>query len=206
MCNRHSFIVTKAGKIHHGLGVTDSHTTIREISGLGANDSSSYAFEWQPPKGWPAADVLDGLTKDAEPVPVWDLKKKHTLAIVNHIKSLYPDMNTWEQADAIIPLPDGLTVGGALDLRGCTGLTALPDGLTVVGFLNLSGCTGLTALPDGLTVGGSLDLRGCTGLTALPEGLTVGGGLFFRGCTGLKADANYFSLAAARAAVGEISS
>lgn len=54
--------------------------------------------------------------------------------------------------------------GGALDLRGCTGLTALPDGLTVGGWLDLSGCTGLTALPDGLTVGGWLDLFGCTGI------------------------------------------
>jgi hypothetical protein len=71
-------------------------------------------------------------------------------------------------------LPEGLKVGGSLDLRGCTGLTVLPEGLTVGGWLNLRGCTGLTALPEGLTVGGWLNLSGCTGLTALPEGLTVG--------------------------------
>ena len=39
-----------------------------------------------------------------------------------------------------------------------------PDGLEVGGSLDLGGCTGLTALPDGLEVGGSLYLRGCTGL------------------------------------------
>lgn len=33
--------------------------------------------------------------------------------------------------------------GGSLDLRGCTGLTSLPDGLTVGGSLDLSG-TGIT--------------------------------------------------------------
>jgi len=49
-------------------------------------------------------------------------------------------------------------------------INALPDGLTVGGWLDLAGCTGITALPDGLTVGGSLDLRG-TGITALPENI-----------------------------------
>ena len=82
-------------------------------------------------------------------------------------------------------LPDGLSVGGALDLTGCTGLTALPDGLSVGGWLDLTGCMGLTALPPGLTVGASIDLRGCTALTALPPGLTVGASIDLRGCTGL---------------------
>ena len=78
----------------------------------------------------------------------------------------------------ITALPEGLTVGGSLYLRG-TGITALPEGLTVGGYLDLRG-TGITALPEGLTVGGSLDLSG-TGITALPEGLTVGGYLDLRG-------------------------
>ena len=49
--------------------------------------------------------------------------------------------------------------GGYLDLRG-TGITSLPEGLTVGGSLDLEGCTGITSLPEGLTVGGSLYLRG----------------------------------------------
>jgi hypothetical protein len=56
----------------------------------------------------------------------------------------------------------GLSVGGYLYLRGCTGLTVLPEGLSVGGYLDLEGCTGLTVLPEGLSVGGSLYLRGCT--------------------------------------------
>jgi hypothetical protein len=51
MCHRHSFILTRAGKVHDGMGFTDSHTTIRELAGLGDKDSSTYAFEWQPPPG-----------------------------------------------------------------------------------------------------------------------------------------------------------
>ena len=53
--------------------------------------------------------------------------------------------------------------GGSLYLRG-TGITSLPEGLTVGGSLDLEGCTGITSLPEGLTVGGSLYLRG-TGIT-----------------------------------------
>lgn len=54
----------------------------------------------------------------------------------------------------------------------------LPDGLTVGGSLDLSGCTGLTALPYGLTVGQGLDLTGCTGLTSIPNNIKIGGGVF----------------------------
>ena len=51
-------------------------------------------------------------------------------------------------------IEDGkFSVGGSLDLEGCTGITALPDGLSVGGYLYLEGCTGITALPDGLSVG-----------------------------------------------------
>ena len=54
--------------------------------------------------------------------------------------------------------------GGDLDLENCTGITSLPEGLTVGGYLYLRG-TGITSLPEGLTVGGYLDLRG-TGITS----------------------------------------
>jgi hypothetical protein len=83
----------------------------------------------------------------------------------------------------ILELPDGLTVGGSMDLRDCTSLTHLPNGLTVGESLHLTGCTSLTHLPNGLTVGGSLNLRGCTSLTHLPEGLTVGEWLDLHRCT-----------------------
>ena len=53
---------------------------------------------------------------------------------------------------------------GSLDLEGCTGITSLPDNLTVGGYLDLRG-TGITSLPDNLTVGGYLYLEGCTGIT-----------------------------------------
>ena len=64
---------------------------------------------------------------------------------------------------------------GSLLLSG-TGITSLPEGLTVGGDLDLEDCTGITSLPEGLAVGGYIDLRG-TRITSLPEGLTVGGDL-----------------------------
>lgn len=52
----------------------------------------------------------------------------------------------------------------------------LPEGLSVGGLLDLEG-TGVTELPVGLSVGGDLDLRG-TGVTELPVGLSVGDAIY----------------------------
>jgi hypothetical protein len=82
-------------------------------------------------------------------------------------------------------LPEGLSVGGSLNLQRCTRLTELPKGLSVGGGLDLMNCTGLTGLPAGLNVGRDLDLDNCTGLTELPEGLSVGDNLFINNCTAL---------------------
>ena len=57
------------------------------------------------------------------------------------------------------------------------GAPLLPDGLTVGGWLDLYECTGLKSLPDGLTVGGYLDITECTGLTAIPYNLKTGDGV-----------------------------
>jgi hypothetical protein len=89
--------------------------------------------------------------------------------------------------------PDNLSVGGWLDLEGCTGLTSLPDNLSVGGSLSLEGCTGLTSLPDNLSVGGWLYLGGCTGLTSLYESnhgyrLDRAGDFYFAGCRRFTAD------------------
>ena len=51
-----------------------------------------------------------------------------------------------------------ITVTHNLDLEDVSGVDALPDNLTVGGSLYLRG-TSITALPDNLTVGGSLYLR-----------------------------------------------
>jgi len=101
MCHRHSFILTRAGKVFDGMGLTDSHTTIRALAGLGTEDSSSYAFEWQPPPNWPDSDVHSGLTQDTAPIPSWEMKARHLNAIERHIRNRYPDMEAWNSPDVV---------------------------------------------------------------------------------------------------------
>ena len=101
MCERHSFILTRAGKVLHGLGITDSHTEIRELHGLHHTNDKVNAYEWQPPKGWPETDWTAGLKKDNE---VFVPKSSHLQAMERHVKKLYPDLATWEAGDQPQPL------------------------------------------------------------------------------------------------------
>jgi len=104
MCNRHSFILTRAGKVLDGIGITDSHTEIRELHGLKHTDDTVNAYEWQPPKGWPETDWLAGLTKDTE---VFTPKASHLKAMERHVKKIYPTMAAWEAGDVMrLPKPD----------------------------------------------------------------------------------------------------
>jgi len=83
---------------------------------------------------------------------------------------------------SLTALPEGLCVGGSLDLTGCTSITALPEGLCVKGNLYLKGCTSLLALPEGLCVKGYLDLEECTSLKYLTGIKSVGGTLYVDKC------------------------
>ena len=118
MCNRHSFIVTRAAKVFHGMGLTHSHTSIREIAGLGENDSSTYAFEWQPPAGWPDADYYSGLTQDTAPIPAWEMKARHLKAIESHLRRRYPDMDAWNRPDCLPTVADLKAAGWTLAKDG----------------------------------------------------------------------------------------
>ncbi len=92
--------------------------------------------------------------------------------ILGHVIDVNGD---WYKLDS---LPEGLTVGGDLDLEN-TSITRLPKGLTVHGNLDLFGSM-ITQLPEELTVGGNLLLQ-YTNITHLPAGLTVGRNLDLRG-------------------------
>jgi hypothetical protein len=73
----------------------------------------------------------------------------------------------------ITSLPEGLKVGGYLDLGFCPNLTSLPKGLEVGEKLSLM-YSKIESLPEGLKVGGYLNLSDCKKLTSLPKGLKVG--------------------------------
>ena len=99
-----------------GLGQTNSHSTIRELAGLDSLDATTFAFEWQPPSGWPNADWHDGLAQDTPPIPAWEMKTRHLVAIETHLRARYPDMAAWAAPDAP-PAADDLRMMGWTLLR-----------------------------------------------------------------------------------------
>ena len=171
MCKRHSFIVTRAGKVHDGYGVTDRHTTIREFAGLHANDDTVNAYEWQPPKGWPKTDWTVGLTKDTE---VFMLKKSHLDAMERHVKRLYPDQEEWDAGDVYRSMA-GLTIGGYLDLGNLTSAEGLVLPSTISGSLYLSSLTSAEGLVMPTTIRGSLYLSSLTSAEGLVLPTTISG-------------------------------
>ena len=133
MCTRHSFVVTKQGKVLDGLGLTNSHTQMMSMHGLAsAEHDTCNLYEWQPPKGWPDASWLDGLTVDLQAfVP----KASHDKAAEKHLRDRYPDMAAWDAGDSIDPSLDGRTI----DLDGkpttvlLSGTHSISEGRYVLG-------------------------------------------------------------------------
>ena len=72
-------------------------------------------------------------------------------------------------------LPEGLKIGGNLNLSYTPKLKSLPSDLDVKGDIYLEG-SNITSLPEGLEVKGDLDLSD-TQVELLPKGLQVGGTL-----------------------------
>ena len=134
MCNRHSFILTRAGKVLDGAGLTDSHTEIREFHSLHANDDTLNAYEWQPPAAWPESDWFKGLTKDTE---VFVPKASHLDAMERHLKAVYPTMSEWDAGDR--PRISAADLSAAAPLLACNEFvtvpeTTLPNGQVVPSF------------------------------------------------------------------------
>ena len=75
-------------------------------------------------------------------------------------------------------LPEGLKIGGNLNLSYTPKLKSLPSDLDVKGDIYLEG-SNIASLPEGLKVGGDLDLLD-TQVELLPKGLQVGGTLDLR--------------------------
>ena len=118
MCQRHSFAVTKGGRVIDGHGLTDSHTKMLDMAGLAAKDHDAVnLYEWQPPKDWPKSSWLQGLTVDKQ---VFKPKSSHDKAARAHLLALYPSMKAWGAGDTIrwgeLELPDAERVHRAYDL------------------------------------------------------------------------------------------
>ena len=81
-------------------------------------------------------------------------------------------------------LPEGLKIGGNLNLSYTPKLKSLPSDLDVKGDIYLEGSI-IESLPEGLKVGGDLDLT-YTDIKSLPKGLEVGGDLHLELTTMMK--------------------
>ena len=84
----------------------------------------------------------------------------------------------------IASLPEGLKIGGNLNLSYTFKLKSLPSDLDVKGDIYLEGSK-IESLPEGLKVGGDLDLT-YTDIKSLPKGLEVGGDLYLELTTMMK--------------------
>ena len=118
MCNRHSFAVTKDGKVIDGCGLTDSHTRMLDMAGLTAKEHDAVnLYEWQPPKDWPRSSWLHGLTVDKQ---AFEPKSSHDKTARAHLLALYPTKAAWDAGDTIrwdyLDLPDVERVHRAYDL------------------------------------------------------------------------------------------
>jgi hypothetical protein len=114
--------------------------------------------------------------KEADLYVKGDLRLKHE----KRLKALPDGLKVGGDLDLsftkITSLPEDLEVGGDLNISSCKNLTSLPEGLKVDGGLTLSQ-SGIESLPQGLNLGGYLSI-GYTLIKSLPEGLTVGGNLY----------------------------
>lgn len=91
MCERHSFVIDKEGKVYNGGGFEESHTVICLINGIKQDDVNAY--EWQPPKGWPDANAFEGIKKDQIN---FDEKSSHIKAIEQYLLGLFPTQASFE--------------------------------------------------------------------------------------------------------------
>ena len=174
MCKEFSFLVTRDGRILDGFGLTDSHSTIREIHGLGANDDTTNAYEWQPPKGWPEADFIDGLVEDAE---VFDLQSSHLTNMEHHVRSRYPDLPAWK-AHGTFPSFPGTKFPQSIVVR--EGATLVAPALIEAGNVYLSYRATLVA--PALTKAGNVSASDDATLTA-PALTEAGSVVVYKGAT-----------------------
>ena len=132
-----------------------------------SNSGKSYGgFQWEPIGEWTEA-------------PDWNPKKECGGGLHGNGPKSSGDWTDGKDIDFCEINPsDMVDLDGKIKVRRSRILlrNQLPEGLKVGGDLDLEG-TEIKELPKGLKVGGSLDLEG-TEIKELPEGLEVGGEVY----------------------------
>ncbi len=91
MCNKHSFVMDRTGKIYNGGGFVESHSVICNMWSLQQDQVNCY--EWKPPEPWPNEEWTRGLVKD---YLTFDEKASHVLALERYIHETFPTKEAWE--------------------------------------------------------------------------------------------------------------
>ena len=108
----------------------------------------------------------------------WDTLQKFLERRGNPLFSIGGDLNL-SRTD-IQSLGNLTSVGGSLDLEGCSNLTSLGNLTSVGRFLDLTHCYYLTSLENLTSVGTTLHLRECINLKSLGNLTSVGRDLYLR--------------------------
>ncbi len=91
MCNKHSFVMTKEGKIFNGGGFVESHSVICNMWGLQQDQVNCY--EWRPPEPRPSEEWTKGLVKD---LLNFEEKGSHVSALERYIEETFPTDEAWK--------------------------------------------------------------------------------------------------------------
>jgi hypothetical protein len=159
MCTRHSFLLDKEGRIYDGRGLTHSHTEIATMHGFKSSKHDKLnAYEWQPPKGWPNALWLDGLTVDRQN---FEPKSSHDKAMKSYLTEKFPTLAAWDAPEAVDPALNGqtITLSGTERTVYCYGQYAVTEGVYLI-CGTASGTAGGTAE---LSVRGNASVSGVGG-------------------------------------------
>jgi hypothetical protein len=117
--------------------------------------SNNGEFQWKPLGKWTEAPYWDDCRKCGG-----GLHGNHPTRGWAYWTSM-EDLDFCEiDPEHVVKLGDKLKVRRARVLLR-NDLSAM-NGMSVGGYMDLNGCTGITALPDNLSVGGDLYLNGCT--------------------------------------------
>jgi hypothetical protein len=90
MCNKHSFLQDKDGRLFNGFKLTESHTGIAKLHGLKEDNCNKY--EYNPSHENDCTYGIVGLKIDSR---VFEPTNNDTKQIVSYIGKYFPNITTW---------------------------------------------------------------------------------------------------------------
>jgi hypothetical protein len=99
MCNKHSFLQDKQGKLYHGYGLIESHTLIAKIHKIQEDICNKY--EYNPNNTKNNTYEIVGLKIDTL---IFEPSLSDTKQIVSYINKYFPAIEQWDDY-SLLPIP-----------------------------------------------------------------------------------------------------